>query len=213
MNGTTRTALRARAWLVGITALCGLWLVQNGAATRTEPPRPAAAEAFAAGPAPRPGARAAAPLPRSAPVRIRIPRIGVDAPMVRLGLRADGSLEVPPARDRNLAGWFAKGTPPGAKGTAIVAGHVDDAEGPSVFYALGSLKKGDGVEVDRGDGSTAVFAVDAVEVYANDDFPDRRVYGPSPDASLRLITCGGGFSRRTGYQGNVVAYAHLAGVR
>ncbi|WP_069172709.1 class F sortase [Streptomyces griseus] len=211
MNETTRTALRARAWLVGITALCGLWLVQNGAATRTDPPRPAAAEAFAAGPPPR--VAATAPLPRSEPVRIRIPRIGVDAPMTRLGLRADGSLEVPPARDRNLAGWFAKGTPPGAKGTAIVAGHVDNAQGPSVFYALGSLKKGDRVEIGRGDGRTAVFAVDAVEVYANDDFPDRRVYGPSPDASLRLITCGGAFSRTTGYQGNVVAYAHLTGVR
>jgi hypothetical protein len=208
-----RTALRARAWLAGVTALCGIWLVHNGAAVRTVAPQPSTAEAFAAGPEPRPGTRVADPLRPSEPVRIRIPGIGVDAPMTGLGLTADGSLDAPPAGNRNLAGWFEGGTPPGAKGTAIVAGHVDDADGPSVFYGLGALKKGAGVEIDRGDGSTAVFSVDAVEVYGNDEFPDERVYGATPHASLRLITCGGGFTRETGYQGNVVAYAHLTEVR
>lgn len=115
--------------------------------------------------------------------------------------------------NRNIAGWFKGGAPPGAKGTAIVAGHVDNAQGPSVFYALGSLKKGTVVEIDRKDGRTAVFSVDAIEVYDNEDFPDQRVYGASPHASLRLITCGGGFSQQTGYLGNVVAYAHLTEVR
>ncbi|MFG2590589.1 class F sortase [Streptomyces sp. NPDC048438] len=208
-----RTALRARAWLAGVAALCGIWLVHNGAVIRTVAPQPSSAEAFAAGPEVRPRTRVADPLRPSEPVRIRIPGIGVDAPMTGLGLTADGSLDAPPAGNRNLAGWFEGGTPPGAKGTAIVAGHVDNAEGPSVFYGLGSLKKGAGVEIDRGDGSTAVFSVDAVEVYEKDEFPDKRVYGATPHASLRLITCGGGFSRETGYQGNVVAYAHLAEVR
>ncbi|MGW4229030.1 class F sortase [Streptomyces sp. NPDC004980] len=208
-----RTTLRSRAWLVGIAALCGVWLVQNGAATRTVAPQPSTTEAFAAGPEPRPGSPVAGPLRASEPVRIRIPGIQVDAPMTGLGLGAGGSLDVPPAEDRNLAGWFRNGTPPGAKGTAIVAGHVDNAEGPSVFYALGSLEKGARVEIDRRDGRTAVFSVDAVEVYDNEDFPDRRVYGASSHAALRLITCGGGFSPETGYLGNVVAYAHLTGVR
>ncbi|MFC8590446.1 class F sortase [Streptomyces atroolivaceus] len=208
-----RTALRSRAWLVGIAALCGVWLVHNGAAVRTVAPQPTTAEAFAAGSGPRPGTRVAEPLRPSAPVRIRIPGIGVDAPMTGLGLGPGGSLDVPPSGDPNLAGWYEDGTPPGAEGTAIVAGHVDNAEGPSVFYALGSLKKGSTVEIGRKDGRTAVFSVDAVEVYDKDDFPDERVYDPTPHASLRLITCGGGFTRETGYQGNVVAYAHLTEVR
>lgn len=133
--------------------------------------------------------------------------------MTGLGLGPDGSLDAPPTGNRNLAGWFEGGTPPGTKGTAVVAGHVDDAEGPSVFYSLGSLKKGAEVEIDRSDGRTAVFAVEAVEVYENDAFPDDRVYGATPGASLRLITCGGGFTRETGYLGNVVVYAHLTGAR
>lgn len=94
-----------------------------------------------------------------------------------------------------------------------MAGHVDDAQGPSVFYDLGALRKGSTVEVVRQDGRTAVFSLDAIEVYENDDFPDERVYGAASFASLRLITCGGGFSKETGYEGNVVAYAHLTAVR
>ncbi|MFF1834118.1 class F sortase [Streptomyces sp. NPDC058231] len=205
---------KAKGWLVAITALFGIWLIRNGAGTVVVPPQPAVAQAFAAGgPEVQPGSPMADPLRPSEPVRLRIPSIKVDAPMVRLGLRPDGSLDVPPAADRNLVGWYKNGTPPGAKGTALIAGHVDNAQGRSVFYDLGSLAKGSTVEVLRQDGHTAVFALDAIEVYANKNFPDRRVYGASPFASLRLITCGGGFSPTTGYQGNVVAYAHLTGVR
>lgn len=90
---------------------------------------------------------------------------------------------------------------------------MDNAQGRSVFYDLGALQKGSTVEVVRQDGRTAVFSIDAIEVYENENFPDQRVYGASSFASLRLITCGGGFSKTTGYRGNVVAYAHLTTVR
>ncbi|WP_329616317.1 class F sortase [Streptomyces brevispora] len=204
---------KTKGWLLVVAALAGVWLVQNGANTRLTPPGPASAEAFAAGPELLPGSPVAEPLRPSAPVRIRIPSIRVDAPMMRLGLGADGSLDVPPSGNTDIVGWYKDGTPPGAKGTAIVAGHVDNGQGPSVFYNLGALKKGSTVEVLRQDRRTAVFSVDAIEVYDSKDFPDKRVYGTSEHASLRLITCGGGFSESTGYEGNVVAYAHLTSVR
>ncbi|MET7856583.1 class F sortase [Streptomyces sp. NPDC005318] len=204
---------KAKGWLVAVAALTGIWMIQNGAGTQLVPPQPTAAQAFAAGPEPQPGSPVAEPLRPSAPVRLRIPSIRVNAPMIGLGLGSDGSLDVPPAENRNVVGWYKDGTPPGAKGTALVAGHVDNAQGRSVFYDLGSLQKGSTIEVDRQDGHTAVFSLDGIEVYENKNFPDQRVYGASPHASLRLITCGGGFSPTTGYQGNVVAYAHLTGVR
>ncbi|MEU2544486.1 class F sortase [Streptomyces roseolus] len=203
---------RSKGWGLAVAACVGLWLVQNGSQDVT-PPVPSAAQAFAAGPSVHTDA-AADPLPSSPPVRLRIPETDVDAPMTRLGLAANGSLEVPPAEDRNLAGWYGDGVTPGAKGTAIVAGHVDNAGGPAVFYTLGALKKGHRIEIDREDGKTAVFTVDAVEVYANDAFPDEKVYGATDRAELRVITCGGGFSEKGGgYQGNVVAFGHLIGVR
>ncbi|MEU9010746.1 class F sortase [Streptomyces sp. NPDC048479] len=201
---------KGRGWGIAVAVYIGLRLVQNGSADVT-PPMPSAAEAFAAGPGHHTDA-AADPLPPSGPVRLRIPEISVDAPVMPLDLGKDGSLNVPPAADRNLAGWYKDGTSPGAKGTAIVAGHVDNAHGPTVFYNLGALKKGDRIEVTRKDGRTAVFTIDAIEVYEADAFPDEKVYGPKDRAELRVITCGGGFTSETGYQGNVVAYAHLIGV-
>ncbi|MBD0837540.1 MULTISPECIES: class F sortase [unclassified Streptomyces] len=205
-RGFGNTAIAA----VTVVALCsGAWLLRSGAATHA-PPQPSAAQAHAD---PRTQRSAAPALPPSPPDRVRIPSIRVDAPLTGLGLTATGSLDVPPAARTNLAGWYEAGTTPGETGTAIVAGHVDNADGPAVFYDLGALKKGGTIEVDRRDGTTAVFSVDSVEVYDARDFPDEKVYGAAPRPELRVITCGGGYSRTTGYQGNVVVFAHLTGSR
>ncbi|AWZ03308.1 class F sortase [Streptomyces sp. ICC4] len=200
---------RARSGgLVALAACIGVWLVGSGSGEEVRPPLPSPGEALSAH-AQYPGA--IAPLPGSPPTRIKIPSIRVDAPLTGLGLQSDGSLEVPPPARRDLAGWYRDGTTPGATGTAVVAGHVDDATGPAVFYHLGALRRGAVIEVARADGRTAVFTVHAVEVYDAKVFPDARVYGSSPRAELRVITCGGGFSPRTGYRGNVVVFAHLTG--
>ncbi|MEU8886414.1 class F sortase [Streptomyces sp. NPDC048442] len=213
---------RTHCALVVLAALAGLWLIRGGSADVGEPPQPTSAEAFAPGRADLTGERsddrtdgraAPAPLPPSEPVRLRIPQIRVDTPMMRLGLDAAGGLDVPPEDNPNIAGWYQGGTPPGAPGTAVVAGHVDTAEGPAVFYHLGALRKGHTVEVVRKDGRTAVFSIDAIEVYDKKNFPERKVYGRAPRPELRVITCGGGFVEGKGYRGNVVAYAHLTHVK
>ncbi|ULR50486.1 class F sortase [Streptomyces deccanensis] len=221
----------ANAVIAGVTvvALCtGAWLLRGGTASHA-PPQPSAAQAHsrsggASGTAGTSGTSdtsrkaggdgpAAAALPPSPPARIRIPSLHVDAPLMGLGLTPTGSLDVPPAEKENLAGWYEAGTTPGERGTAIVAGHVDNADGAAVFYRLGALRRGATVEVDRRDGGTALFTVDAVEVYDARDFPDEKVYGAASRPELRVITCGGGYSRATGYQGNVVVFAHLTGHR
>ncbi|QIJ62457.1 class F sortase [Streptomyces sp. JB150] len=199
----------AIAAVTAVSLCSGAWLLSNGAASHA-PPQPSAAEAHADPAAERPAAPA---LPPSPPDRVRIPAIRVNAPLTGLGLTRTGSLDVPPADKPNLAGWYEAGTTPGERGTAIVAGHVDNADGPAVFYGLGALKRGDTIEIDRRDGSVAVFTVDAVEVYQAADFPDEKVYGPARRPELRVITCGGGYSRATGYQGNVVVFARLTGSR
>ncbi|MEU2749336.1 class F sortase [Streptomyces collinus] len=205
----------ANAAMAALTvfALCsGVWLLRDGTGTHA-PPQPSAAQALA-GLDGRAGERPAVPpLPPSPPDRIRIPAIGVNAPLTGLGLTRTGSLDVPPAAEKNLAGWYEAGTTPGERGTAIVAGHVDNADGPAVFYDLGALARGSTIEVDRRDGGVAVFTVDTVEVHAAKDFPDEKVYGAADRPELRVITCGGTYSRGTGYQGNVVVFAHLTGSR
>ncbi|MBL3670207.1 class F sortase [Streptomyces sp. M2CJ-2] len=206
-GGPSSTAIAS----VSVFALCcGLWLLRDAAETPA-PPQPSAAQAHSG----RVGLVSGRPaaLPPSPPDRVRIPSIDVDAPLTGLSLTGTGSLDVPPPERRNLAGWYEAGTTPGERGTAIVAGHVDNADGPAVFYSLGALHKGSTVEVDRQDGRTAVFTVHAVEVYDARDFPDEQVYGAAKRPELRIITCGGGWSRGTGYRGNVVVYAHLTGSR
>ena len=144
----------------------------------------------------------------SAPVGLTIPRIGVRAPkIVDLGLADDGTIEVP--RDASAPGWFTPGPSPGQLGPAVIAGHVDSATGPAVFYRLGELRPGDRVQVARADGSTAVFSVDKVETYEKSTFPTRAVYGTTHHAELRLITCSGAYDSANGYLSNTVVYARL----
>ncbi|MFE9428080.1 class F sortase [Kitasatospora sp. NPDC006697] len=199
------------AALLGAAVVLGAWLVQDGS-RGGQPPAPSPAEALGAG-GPRPAALSGTPMGASAPVRISIPAIGVDAPVTGVGLDGEGHLATPSEQDRNLAGWYRGGVTPGQKGTALLAGHVDTAEGPAVFYGLGALHRGDRIDVARADRSTAWFMVDAIEVYPRTAFPDKQVYGQAPDPQLRLITCGGDYRKDTGYQGNVVVYAHLTGHR
>ncbi|MFF5310955.1 class F sortase [Streptomyces massasporeus] len=157
----------------------------------------------------RPGA-SGPHLPRSRPVRLLIPKISVDAPFTALAINDFGQLEPPPADKTNLVGWYAKGHTPGEAGTAIIAGHVDTATAPAVFAGLNALKKGDRFQVVRADGSKATFAVDATESFEKDAFPSDRVYGDTPTAQVRLITCSGSYDRQArDYTENLVVFAHL----
>jgi hypothetical protein len=64
--------------------------------------------------------------------------------------------------------------------------------------------------VDRADGRRATFAVDSVETFEKDDFPDQRVYADTEQAQVRLITCAGDYDRTAkDYTDNLVVFAHL----
>jgi hypothetical protein len=145
----------------------------------------------------------------AAPVSVAVPSLGISSPLLRLGVDADGALEVP--RDADRAGWFEHGPAPGAVGPAVVVGHVDSREGPDVFATLRTVAVGAEVDVVREDGSTARFEVTRVQQVAKDAFPTEEVYGPAAGPELRLITCGGAFDSSTRhYVDNVVVYARLA---
>ncbi|WP_328594262.1 class F sortase [Actinomadura macrotermitis] len=149
-------------------------------------------------------ARAAARLDE--PVRLSIPSLDVQTELERLATGADGVLGTP--RDPAKAGWYAAGVRPGDQGPAVIAGHVDSRTGPAVFARLRELRRGAEVLVADARGRTARFTVDEVRVHAKAAFPTAEVYGPTPDAQLRLITCGGAFDRARGhYRDNVIVYA------
>lgn len=140
------------------------------------------------------------------PVSVRAPSIGMQSTLIKLGVDSSGVLIPPVSYD--IAGWFTGGPVPGDVGPAIIAGHVDSVAGPGVFFRLKDMRPGDPVAVTRSDGSVVRFTVRRVESYPKTDFPTQRVYGPTPEHELRLITCGGVFDRSNrSYLNNIVVYA------
>ena len=151
---------------------------------------------------PRPAGHPQVPLP----VALRIPAIGVRTRLIRLGITPQGTLQVPASTA--VAGWYTGSPRPGAIGSSVIAGHIDSYLGPGVFYRLRLLHPGNKIFVRQADGRLATFRVTAVHQYPKARFPTSQVYGPTPDAELHLITCGGTFDYATGsYLSNVVVFS------
>jgi sortase (surface protein transpeptidase) len=170
------------------------------AATMPAPTMPAPTAPIVAASQPAP------PRPAASPESLTIPQIGVNTRLVTLGLTAQGAIQVPTTT--TVAGWYSHSPLPGAVGPAIILGHIDSYRGPGVFFRLAELRPGDRIYVHRSDDSMVSFRVTEVQTYPKDQFPTQSVYGATPDAELRLITCGGAFDSASGhYLSNIVVYA------
>ncbi|WP_330348247.1 class F sortase [Streptomyces sp. NBC_00582] len=203
MSPLSRRALAAAALAVLLTG-CGGGPADRptgGAGTGAAPGTPSVA--------PTRTAQAARPLARSVPVTLRIPAIGVDTPVLRLGLRADGTVEVPPVQAHDRAGWYGHSPTPGQTGPSVILGHVTVGQyGDGVFRHLDRLRRGDRIAARLGNGTTAEFAVTEVRTVDKAEFPTEDVYGNVDRPELRLITCGGPRSG-AGYRDNVIVFAAL----
>jgi len=191
----------------GLALLAVTVVIAQGRAPAEAPPRASRVPNVAAPQHPARHVRTPRPSHRlPLPVRLRIPEIGVDAPLIRLGLDEHRALEVPRRWDE--AGWYAHGPRPGERGASVIAGHVDSTSGPAVFYRLGELHRRSRIEIRRRDGSTIHFRVRRVERWPKDRFPTALVYRRTRSATLRLITCGGAFDSASGhYLDNTIAFA------
>jgi hypothetical protein len=150
------------------------------------------------------------PMAPARPTSLRIDAIGASSSLVPLGLNGDRTIQVPPVSDPMQAGWYRLGPTPGSRGPAVILGHVNGGGRDGIFARLHELKPGDQVRVGRTDGSTAVFTITKLEQVPKTAFPSRAVYGDTPDAELRLITCGGRFDAARGsYLDNIVAFGTL----
>ena len=145
--------------------------------------------------------------PRVVPDRVRIPALGLDAPVVSVALEPDGDMEIPPATD---VGWYQLGPAPGQLGSAVLAAHVDFGGKRGAFFDLRSVPVGAEVIVD-GDGASRRFTVTAREQLAKDAVQLDRYFTAEGPARITLITCGGAFDRGAGhYQDNIIITADLA---
>lgn len=137
---------------------------------------------------------ASQPVAADLPVRIRIPKIKVDAAIESVGLTADGAMEAP--KDFTQAGWFNLGTIPGNIGSSVIAGHYGWKRGkPSVFDNLYKLRKGDKVYIEDGDGQITVFIVRGNRRYGAKADATGVFFSDDGKAHLNLITCEGTWNK------------------
>ncbi len=124
------------------------------------------------------------------PLRLLIPSIKVDANIQRVGITKSGNM-APPSNFTD-AGWYKLGTIPGQVGSAVIAGHVDNALSlPGVFSRLQDVRVGDSVYIDTEGGERLRFKVTDATVYNYKDVPTDMIFNQTGKARIRLITCGG----------------------
>ncbi len=142
-----------------------------------------------------------------APVRLALPALDLDLPVVMVGQDADGRMAVP--ADVDDAGWYRHGPSPGDPGNAVIAGHVDDREqGLGVFHELVDLAVGDEVVVTADDGTSTRWEVTGRELIDKSALDVQALFRRSGPAQLVLVTCGGEFDRsQRSYRANVVVVA------
>lgn len=150
---------------------------------------------------------AAAPEPTSPPDRVRIPALGVDAAITPVGVAQDGEVEVP--EDVSTVGWYRFGPVPGAAGSSVLVGHVDDyRQGVGVLARIGDLDPGDTIEIADADGGVRGFTVVAREQWNKTEVPLDRLFDRGGEPRLVLLTCGGAFDdSRLGYTDNIAVTA------
>ncbi|RMB79890.1 class F sortase [Streptomyces shenzhenensis] len=193
----------AAAALATLLAGCGGPPDRPAATAAQESTKDGATASTGTGAAPR-------PLARSVPVRLLIPAIDVDTPLLRLGLAADRSVQVPPVTAHDQAGWYRHSPTPGQVGPSVILGHVTvGSYGDGVFRHLARLRRGETVVTRLENGARAEFAVTRVRTVAKAEFPADEVYGDVDRPELRLITCGGPHTG-DGYRDNVIVYAALS---
>ncbi len=214
--GAGRTLLNLGIGLVVLVAGLALIfaMVPAGTTTKASPSGTSSAALGRAAPAPMAPGATMETLGAAAPTSVTIPSISATSSLIPTGLKADGSLDVPPVSQPQQASWYDQSPAPGQQGPAVVLGHVNGNGKPGVFVNLDKVVAGALVNVDRADGQRAVFKVSRVETFPKSSFPTDLVYNDTPNAALRLITCGGDYdAANRNYLSNIVVYADLVDVQ
>ena len=147
-----------------------------------------------------------APIRAFTPVKLEIPKIGVDAPVIPVWTYTDGRMAEP--KTAHEVGWWA-GRKAG-KGNLLLDGHHDWNGKTGSFYRLPELEPGDELHV-RGNDETKVLTYRVVWVKNFDRNIDATdLLGNDNGQVATLITCGGTFDTiaRT-HRERVVARAEL----
>lgn len=120
-----------------------------------------------------------------------IPKLGVDARVLSVGVTSTGALGTPD----NVydTAWYNESAEPGQSGAMLIDGHVSSWTAHGVFYGLKTLVPGDTIEVERGDGTMFTYKVVKSQIYPSGNVNMQAAMTPivSGQPGLNLITCTG----------------------
>jgi hypothetical protein len=122
------------------------------------------------------------------PVSIEIPAIGVHSVLLRLGVKPNGTMQVPPLQRRpNAAGWYKYSVTTGQIGTSVIEGHVDNHQACRLLPPGGAAPRRPYQRAAQ-QRITAIFRVTGVRQYLKSNFPAKPFTARLRFAALRLIT-------------------------
>lgn len=141
-----------------------------------------------------------------APFKMVIDKIGVDAPVITMGVDQNGVPEVPTGPTHgpqsvytaSVVVWYNFSAKPGTGSNAVFAGHVTwlhDGVYPAVFYRLPSLAPGDTIKLENDGGAELDYTVSKVFSVDANDPNARQIMGGTATDSLTIITCDGTFTQ------------------
>ena len=140
------------------------------------------------------------------PVRVSIPVLDVEGPVIPAGVNSENELDVPP--DAGTLVWYRHGPSPGERGSAVIAGHLNWRGERGLFADLAATPIGAEIAVGYDDGSERWFVVQTVELVPKPEVSVNGVFARDGARVLRLVTCGGEFDDAVrSYRSNVVVTA------
>ncbi len=142
------------------------------------------------------------------PQSVEVPSVGITMPVRATGVARDGQMELPD--DPRVMGWYRFGPLPGAaRGSSVLAGHVDARDfGTGPLARLAAVQPGAVVIVTAADGTALRYRVSSVERITKAALPLDRLFAPDGRHRLALVTCGGRFLPDAGgYEDNIVLTA------
>jgi len=126
-----------------------------------------------------------------APRVLTIDSLGIAARIKPMGLNSDNSIQAP----KNIydAGWYRGSAKPGQTGALFIDGHASGATRQGLFGSLDTLKVGDTVGVEKGNGEKLTYRVVHVATIPLSEIDMSVILAPYQGVKngLNLMTCTG----------------------
>lgn len=125
------------------------------------------------------------------PRYLLIDKYNIKARIMSLGLDKESRIEAPD--NVHDVGWYKGSNLPGQPGVMLMDGHVSSWTTNGVFYHLKDMKKGDTIQVERGDGKVFTYEVVDTHTYEAEKVDMMAAQRPIDNSvpGLNLITCAG----------------------